>query len=124
MGRQPRDVRPPEPDASASSLSGGNQQKAVVARELSGEPGVIIAAQPTRGVDVGAIEFIHGQLLAQRTRGAAILLVSLELEEIHALADRILVMFDGRFVGEVDAASATDEQLGLWMAGRDGTQAA
>jgi simple sugar transport system ATP-binding protein len=114
------DVRPPNSEISASSLSGGNQQKVIVARELAGEPTVLIANQPTRGVDVGAIEFIHGQLLEQRARGAAIILISLELDEIHQLADRIIVLYDGRVVGEVDAADATDEQLGLWMAGRGG----
>ncbi len=113
------DVRPADPDARAGSLSGGNQQKAVVARELTGEPGVVIAAQPTRGVDVGAIEFLHARLLAERDRGAAILLLSLELDEIRALADRILVIAGGRFVGELDADRATDEQLGLLMAGRE-----
>jgi len=113
------DVRPPDPDARAGSLSGGNQQKAVLARELSGDPGVIIASQPTRGVDVGAIEFIHGQLLKQRAEGKAILLISLELEEVRSLSDRIVVMYDGRIVGELDAAEATDELLGLLMAGRD-----
>jgi simple sugar transport system ATP-binding protein len=111
------DVRPADPDARAGSLSGGNQQKAVLARELSGDPGVIIAAQPTRGVDVGAIEFIHGQLLQQRSEGKAILLISLELEEVRSLSDRILVMYAGRIVGEV-GPEATDEQLGLLMAGR------
>jgi simple sugar transport system ATP-binding protein len=111
------DVRPADPDARAGSLSGGNQQKAVLARELSGDPGVIIAAQPTRGVDVGAIEFIHGQLLKQRSEGKAILLISLELEEVRSLSDRILVMYAGRLVGEV-GPEATDEQLGLLMAGR------
>ncbi len=113
------DVRPADPDARAGSLSGGNQQKAVVARELTGEPGVVIAAQPTRGVDVGAIEFLHARLLAERDRGAAILLLSLELDEIRALADRILVIAGGRVVGELDADRATDEQLGLLMAGRE-----
>ncbi len=111
------DVRPADPEARAGSLSGGNQQKAVLARELSGDPGVIIAAQPTRGVDVGAIEFIHGQLLKQRAEGKAILLISLELEEVRSLSDRILVMYAGRIVGEV-GPEATDEQLGLLMAGR------
>ena len=111
------DVRPADPDARAGSLSGGNQQKAVLARELSGDPGVIIAAQPTRGVDVGAIEFIHRQLLEQRSEGKAILLISLELEEVRSLSDRILVMYAGRIVGEV-GPEATDEQLGLLMAGR------
>ena len=112
------DVRPANERAMASSLSGGNQQKAIVARELDGDPGVLIANQPTRGVDVGAIEFIHRQLLSQRDRGAAILLISLELDEIHQLADRIVVLFDGRIMGEVAAEDVTDEQLGLWMAGR------
>ena len=114
------DVRPANEQATAASLSGGNQQKAIVARELDGDPAVLIANQPTRGVDVGAIEFIHRQLLAQRDRGAAILMISLELDEIHQLADRIVVMFGGRIMGEVAAEGATDEQLGLWMAGRDG----
>jgi ABC-type uncharacterized transport system ATPase subunit len=111
------DVRPLDPDARAGSLSGGNQQKAVLARELSGDPGVLIAAQPTRGVDVGAIEFIHRQILEQRSEGKAILLVSLELEEVRSLSDRILVLYAGRIVGEV-GPGATDEELGLLMAGR------
>jgi ABC-type uncharacterized transport system ATPase subunit len=111
------DVRPPDPDARAGSLSGGNQQKAVLARELSGDPGVLIAAQPTRGVDVGAIEFIHRQILEQRSEGKAILLVSLELEEVRSLSDRILVLCAGRIVGEV-GPDATDEELGLLMAGQ------
>jgi simple sugar transport system ATP-binding protein len=111
------DVRPPDPDARAGSLSGGNQQKAVLARELSGDPGVIVASQPTRGVDVGAIEFIHGQLLKQRAEGKAILLISLELEEVRSLSDRVIVLYNGRISGEV-GPDATDEQLGLLMAGR------
>ena len=112
------DVRPPDPDARARSLSGGNQQKAILARELSGDPDVIIASQPTRGVDVGAIEFIHRQLLEQRSEGKAILLISLELEEIRSLSDRILVIYAGRIVGEV-GSDATDEELGLLMAGHE-----
>jgi general nucleoside transport system ATP-binding protein len=112
------DVRPPDPDARAGSLSGGNQQKAILARELSGDPGVIIASQPTRGVDVGAIEFIHRQLLEQRSEGKAILLISLELEEVRSLSDRIVVIYAGRIVGEV-GPDATDEELGLLMAGRE-----
>ena len=112
------DVRPPDPDARARSLSGGNQQKAILARELSGDPGVIIASQPTRGVDVGAIEFIHRQLLEQRSEGKAILLISLELEEVRSLSDRIVVIYAGRIVGEV-GPDATDEELGLLMAGRE-----
>jgi simple sugar transport system ATP-binding protein len=111
------DVRPPDPDARAGSLSGGNQQKAILARELSGDPGVVIASQPTRGVDVGAIEFIHRQLLEQRAEGKAILLISLELEEIRSLSDRIVVLYAGKIVGEV-TPQATDEELGLLMAGR------
>ncbi len=111
------DVRPPDPDARAGSLSGGNQQKAILARELSGDPDVVIAAQPTRGVDVGAIEFIHRQLLKQRAEGKAILLISLELEEVRSLSDRIVVIYAGRIVGEV-TPDATDEELGLLMAGR------
>jgi general nucleoside transport system ATP-binding protein len=117
------DVRPPDPDARAGSLSGGNQQKAVIARELSGDPGVIIASQPTRGVDVGAIEFIHGQLLEQRSEGKAILLISLELEEVRSLSDRIVVLHAGKIVGEV-SPDATDEELGLLMAGRGAEKSA
>ena len=115
---QAYDVRPADPDARAGSLSGGNQQKAILARELSGDPSVVVAAQPTRGVDIGAIEFIHRRLLEQRAEGKAILLLSLELEEVRSLSDRIVVMYDGRFVGEV-GPDATDEELGLLMAGRD-----
>ena len=111
------DVRPADPDARAGSLSGGNQQKAILARELSGDPGVIIAYQPTRGVDVGAIEFIHRRLLEQRAEGKAILLISLELEEVRSLSDRIIVMHAGEIAGEV-GPEATDEELGLLMAGR------
>ncbi len=112
------DVRPPDPEARAGSLSGGTQQKAILARELSGDPGVVIAAQPTRGVDVGAIEFIHRQLLDQRAAGKAILLISLELEEVRSLSDRILVIYDGKIVGDMPASEASDEKLGLLMAGR------
>jgi simple sugar transport system ATP-binding protein len=100
------------------TLSGGNLQKVVVARELSHEAAVLIAEQPTRGVDVGAIEFIHGQLLAERRRGCAILLISAELSEILALSDRILVMYEGRILAEVPAEKANEETLGLLMAGR------
>src|SRR5919199_577031 len=112
------DVRPPDPDARAGSLSGGNQQKAIIARELSGDPSVIIASQPTRGVDVGAIEFIHAQLLEQRSEGKAILLISLELEEVRSLSDRVVVLYAGRIVGEV-SPDTSDEELGLLMAGRE-----
>jgi general nucleoside transport system ATP-binding protein len=110
------DVRGGTPSTPASSLSGGNQQKVVIAREVSGNPDALIAAQPTRGLDVGAIEFVHRRLLAERDAGRAILLFSLELEEVRALADRILVIYDGRIVGELPP-SASDEELGLLMTG-------
>jgi general nucleoside transport system ATP-binding protein len=116
------DVRGGTPDTPARSLSGGNQQKVVVAREIARDPLVLIAAQPTRGLDVGAIEFVHRQLLRERDAGKAILLFSLELEEVHALADRILVIYEGRIVGELPP-TATNEELGLLMTGR-GTEAA
>ena len=116
---QAYDVRPADPDLRAGALSGGNQQKAVLAREFSGDPGVVIAAQPTRGVDVGAIEFIHSQLLEQRSEGKAILLISLELEEVRSLADRISSDLRAvSIVGEL-GPEATDEELGLLMAGRE-----
>jgi len=110
------DVRGGRPETPARSLSGGNQQKVVVAREISGNPDALIAAQPTRGLDVGAIEFVHRRLLAERDAGKAILLFSLELEEVRSLADRILVIYDGRIVGELPP-TASDEELGLMMTG-------
>jgi simple sugar transport system ATP-binding protein len=115
------DVRGGEPSTPARSLSGGNQQKVVIAREVSGNPEALIAAQPTRGLDVGAIEFVHRRLLAERDAGRAILLFSLELDEVRALADRILVIYDGRIVGELPP-TASDEELGLLMTG-SGTRA-
>lgn len=111
------DVRTPSVQTLARSLSGGNQQKVIVAREIEQNPDLLIAAQPTRGLDVGAIEFIHNQLLQQRDAGKAILLVSLELDEIMALADRILVMYEGQIVGELSDAEATEEKIGLLMVG-------
>lgn len=111
------DVRTPHVQTTARSLSGGNQQKAVLAREIEQNPHLLIAVQPTRGLDVGAIEFIHSQLLRQRDEGRAVLLVSLELDEILALADRILVMFEGRISGELSGAEATEEKIGLLMVG-------
>ena len=111
------DIRTPSALTSGGSLSGGNQQKLVVAREFSREPRLLIASQPTRGIDVGSIEFIHQQIIAQRDEGAAVLLVSAELDEIMSLADRIAVMYQGEVIDEVDAATATREQLGLLMAG-------
>jgi general nucleoside transport system ATP-binding protein len=111
------DVRPPEPRLRFASFSGGNQQKLVIAREVGSDPRVLLVGQPTRGVDIGAIEFIHRQLVALRDAGKAILLVSVELEEILGLADRILVMNHGEIVGALDQADATEEKLGLMMAG-------
>jgi ABC-type uncharacterized transport system ATPase subunit len=110
------DVRGGTPDTKARSLSGGNQQKVVIAREISGNPDALVAAQPTRGLDVGAIEFVHRRLLTERDAGKAILLVSLELEEVRNLADRILVIYAGQIVGELPP-TATDEQLGMLMTG-------
>jgi len=110
-------VRPRAPGTAARNLSGGNQQKLIVAREFQRKPRVLIAAQPTRGVDVGAIEFIHGQLVHARDNGAGVLLVSSELEEILALSDRILVMFEGRIVAEYKRGQVTEGELGLKMGG-------
>jgi simple sugar transport system ATP-binding protein len=111
------DVRPPNPRAIAGNLSGGNQQKVVLGRELSERPKLIVVSQPTRGLDIAATEYVHDRLLEQRAQGAAILLISSELEEIRALSDRIAVMFEGRIIAVLDAAAATDERLGLLMAG-------
>ena len=101
----------------ARSMSGGNQQKAIIAREIDKDPELLIAVQPTRGLDVGAIEYIHRQIVAQRDAGKAVLLVSLELDEVMALSDRILVMYEGEIVGELDPKTTTVEELGLYMAG-------
>ena len=111
------DIRPADPNAPARSLSGGNQQKIVVAREMPADFRVLLAAQPTRGVDVGAIEFIHDQLRAARRAGKAILLVSAELHEILALSDRVAVMYRGKIVTEMPRAEASEEVLGPWMTG-------
>jgi len=111
------DVRPPDPDYVSANFSGGNQQKLVLAREISTEPTLLLVGQPTRGVDIGAIEFIHQQLIELRNRGCCILLVSVELEEIMSLSDRILVMNDGGIVGEVARADADEQTLGMMMAG-------
>jgi general nucleoside transport system ATP-binding protein len=116
------DVRPSDGALRTSAFSGGNQQKIVLARELDRNPDLLLVGQPTRGVDIGAIEFIHRRLVALRDTGKAILLVSVELDEILALSDRILVMHDGRIVGEVPQAEATERTIGLMMAGiREGT---
>ena len=101
----------------ARSMSGGNQQKAIVAREIDKDPELLVAVQPTRGLDVGAIEYIHKQLVAQRDAGKAVLLVSLELDEVMDVPDRILVMYEGEIVGELDPKTTTQEELGLYMAG-------
>jgi ABC-type uncharacterized transport system ATPase subunit len=111
------DVRTPGIATSAGSLSGGNQQKVIVAREFSRPIKLLIASQPTRGLDVGSIEYIHGRIVAKRTDGCAVLVVSTELDEILALSDRIAVMFRGRVVAVVEAAEVNKEYLGLLMAG-------
>ena len=108
----------------ARSMSGGNQQKAIIAREVDRNKPLIVAVQPTRGLDVGAIEYIHSQLVAERDKGKAILLISLELDEVMSLSDRILVMYEGEIVGEFDPKNTTVQELGLYMAGaqRDGQE--
>ena len=118
------DVRPPIPTLTAKNFSGGNQQKIVLAREIERDPDLLLVGQPTRGVDIGAIEFIHQQIVALRDRGKAILLVSVELEEILSLADRIAVMFDGQIMGERMAAETNENELGLMMAGMTDTAGA
>jgi len=117
------DVRTPSVGTAGSSLSGGNQQKMVVAREFSRPTNLLIAAQPTRGIDVGSIEFIHNQIIAKRDEGVAVLVVSSELDEIMALSDRIAVMYKGEIIGIVPRAGATREGLGLLMAGVRGDEA-
>ncbi len=118
------DIRVRGPNVRVRTLSGGNAQKVVLAREIGltreieGTPQVVIAAQPTRGLDVGAMEFVHTELAQLRDSGAAILVVSADLDELFAVTDRLLVIFEGRLVGALDAAEATREQVGLLMAGR------
>ena len=109
----------------ARSMSGGNQQKAIIARELDRDEPLLVAVQPTRGLDVGAIEYIHSKIVEERDQGHAVLLVSLELEEVMGLSDRILVMYEGEIVGEVDPKKTTPEELGLYMSGakRQGREA-
>ena len=111
------DVRPPNPRLSAKNFSGGNQQKIVLAREIERNPNLLLIGQPTRGVDIGAIEFIHQQIVALRDQGKAILLVSVELEEILSLSDRVAVMFDGQIMGERAVGETNEKELGLMMAG-------
>jgi general nucleoside transport system ATP-binding protein len=117
------DVRGGGPHTRAGALSGGNQQKVVVAREIDRDPKVLIAAQPTRGLDVGAIEYLHRRLITERDEGRAILLVSLELDEILSLSDRILVMYEGEIVG-VHTGEVSEEAIGLEMLGGRETEAA
>ncbi len=111
------DVRPPEPGLGSSKFSGGNQQKLILARELGQAPAILLVGQPTRGVDIGAIEFIYGQLRAMRDAGCAVLLVSSELDEILALSDRVVVMVQGRISGELPAGECNETELGRLMAG-------
>ncbi len=117
------DVRPPNPALNAKNFSGGNQQKIVLAREIERNPDLLLVGQPTRGVDIGAIEFIHQQIVSLRDQGKAILLVSVELEEIMSLADRIAVMFDGKIMGERLPQDTDEKELGLLMAGMSGRAA-
>lgn len=117
------DVRPPDPKLSAKNFSGGNQQKIVLAREIERNPDLLLIGQPTRGVDIGAIEFIHQQIVALRDQGKAILLVSVELEEILSLSDRVAVMFDGMIMGERLPADTDEKELGMMMAGMTGDAA-
>ena len=111
------DIRPPDQENPAGNLSGGNQQKVIVAREFDQDPKLLIAAQPTRGIDVGSIEFIHQRLLQARDGGKAVLLISADLEEVLSISDRIAVMYDGQIVGVLDPAEATEARLGLMMTG-------
>src|SRR5207245_3579627 len=113
---QAYDIQPPNCRLRTAKFSGGNQQKIVVAREIEQDPDVLLVGQPTRGVDIGAIEFIHRRIVEMRDRGKAILLVSVELDEIRSLSDRILVMFAGHIVGE-RGPEASENDLGLMMAG-------
>ena len=111
------DVRPPDPNLAAKNFSGGNQQKIVLAREIERDPDILLVGQPTRGVDIGAIEFIHQEIVRLRDQGKAILLVSVELDEIFSLSDRIAVMFDGQIMGERLPSETDQTELGLLMAG-------
>jgi simple sugar transport system ATP-binding protein len=111
------DIRAENPEQPLGSLSGGNQQKVVVARELDSGPRVLVASQPTRGVDVGSIEFIHQQLVRRRDEGMAVLLVSSELDEILSLSDRVAVMYRGRLVAVLQGDQIESERIGLLMAG-------
>ena len=111
------DVRPPNPVLPARSLSGGNQQKLIIGREFELPPKFLLVSQPTRGVDIGAIEFIHRKIVEMRDAGCAVLLVSAELEEVTALSDRLLVIHNGKIVGEVDPKATSNAEIGLMMTG-------
>jgi simple sugar transport system ATP-binding protein len=118
------DVRTPGVDVELKALSGGNQQKVIVAREFSRDVDFVIASQPTRGIDVGSIEYIHSRIVEERDNGAAVLIVSSELDEVMALADRLLVMFDGKIVADLDPTKVTNAEVGLYMLGSGGTEPA
>jgi simple sugar transport system ATP-binding protein len=111
------DVRAPGPQTLAAALSGGNQQKFIVGREMSKAPALLLASHPTRGVDVGSIEYIHSRIVQERDAGTAVLIVSTELEEVMALSDRLLVMYRGKVVAELDPTKVTPMEVGLYMAG-------
>ena len=112
------DIRSPrDEDSIVGNMSGGNQQKLIIARELDKDPDIVMAVQPTRGLDIGATEYIHKQLIAQRDQGKAVLLVSLELDEVMDVSDRILVIYEGEIVGDLNPKKITVEELGLYMAG-------
>ena len=111
------DVKTPGPETPARRLSGGNLQKVVLAREFSSDPRVLVAAAPTRGLDIGAIETVHGYLREAAAAHVAVLMISEDLDEVMTLSDRIAVMYEGAIVGEVDASAASVEELGLLMAG-------
>lgn len=113
------DIRPNDMNEKAGSLSGGNQQKVIIAREITNNPDLLIAAQPTRGLDVGAIEFIHQYLVELRNQGKAVLLVSFQLDEVMDLSDRICVIYDGKIVGELDTKQTDEYEVGRLMAGGD-----
>ena len=117
------DIRTTDPSQAASTLSGGNQQKVIVARELSRDIRVVVAAQPTRGIDVGSIEYVHAQIVKERDAGRAVLVVSTELDEVMSLADRVLVMYRGKIVADVDPKKVSHMDIGLYMAGSRPTAA-
>ena len=117
------DVRTPSEYTPARALSGGNQQKAIIGREIDRSPDLLIAAQPTRGLDVGAIEFIHKRLIEERDKGKAVLLISFELDEIMNVSDRIAVIYEGEIVAVVKPEETTEQELGLLMAGQRGKKA-